>query len=496
MSDRSVSLPPGVDRPIRLLVVDDETAALSVIPEALRDGLEDMGWNQLTIDVAESGEQALEVAGDGPLDLLVADVVMPGIDGIETYVQLKDRFPHLSCVVMTAHAPQHITPIRALRSGAADYVPKPVDPDYLVTTCHRQLVLGHLRREVEDQQRLLEAIISSVDTGVLAVRGEDVLCMNEAAESLLGTGDAPWERLGPLSTGPDQGPQSKELIVESPEGGQRVVHVVSSPMVDPNGHHNGDVWVFRDVTHLVETKQSESFKQMAAIAAHEMKNSVTGLRLITQHLVAQLDAGQLEVESSRRMATLILDSVDRLDRFARSFLGFSRIPEPAPTTVDPNTLIHEALSVYNREKGLPEWVNIETDLAAELPAVHADRDLLFQVFQNLILNAVEAMEEQGQGMIMLTSRLSEQADEYVELIVKDSGPGIPAEMQSQIFEPNCTTREAGTGLGLVIVRQIVRKHGGQVSVRSAPPDGAAFSVFLPVAAVDESLRPQHDKEGK
>ena len=75
-------------------------------------------------------------------------------------------------------------------------------------------------------------------------------------------------------------------------------------------------------------------------------------------------------------------------------------------------------------------------------------------------------------------------------------PGIPEELQSQIFEPNCTTREAGTGLGLVIVRQIVRKHGGRGSVRSVPPDGAAFSVLLKVAAVDESRRPQHDEEEK
>jgi len=477
---------------VRLLVVDDEPAALAVIPETLRDGLEDLGWTDVVIDVAESGEQALEIASDGPLDLLVADVVMPGIDGIETYARLKERFPHLSCVVMTAHAPQHVTPIRALREGAADYVPKPIDPEYLVTTCHRQLTLGCLRTSLDSHRVLIEAVLASVDTGVLAIQGGRILCVNDRAKALLGEDEQTMmERVGMLNDAPlvpghsnDAGTRVHQWQVDHDDGQTQLFHVVSSPMLDGNGARNGDVVVFRDVTHFAAQKQSESFKQMAAIAAHEMKNSVTGLRLITQHLTAQLETGTVEVASSKRMASIILDSVERLDRFARSFLGFSRIPDPMPVSVPAQDLVQEALSIYGQQTGLPDWVELKTEFAENLPHVAADCDLMFQVLQNLVLNAVEAMESAGEGTLTLTTGQSPADESQVTIAVQDTGPGVPPDMLKSIFEPNVTTREAGTGLGLVIVKEIVRKHAGQITLRSEPGQGACFTVSLP--AVDKT----------
>ncbi len=476
-------------RSVRLLVVDDEPAALAVIPETLQEGLEDLGWTEVVIDVACSGEDALTVAGEAPLDLLVADVVMPGIDGIETYARLKERYPNLACVVMTAHAPEHITPIRALREGAADYVPKPIDPEYLVTTCHRQLTLGGLRTSLDANRKLLEAIVSSVDTAVVAIQDERVVCVNSSATDLLGDDEAVlMERLTDLNEAPLVPGHSKEDAVcvrqwewEHDTGERKMFHVVSSPMRDANGLTNGDVVVFRDVTHFAAQQQSESFKQMAAIAAHEMKNSVTGLRLITQHLSAQLESGTVEVDSSKRMAAIILDSVDRLDRFARSFLGFSRIPDPIPAVVQADVLVSDALRLYGQEKGLPEWLTVRTDFADELPPVAADRDLMFQVLQNLILNASEAMEPMGQGSLSLVTHRESPASDFVSIRIQDTGPGVAMEMQGKVFEPNVTTREAGTGLGLVIVKEIVRKHGGHVSLQSTPGQGACFTVMLPIA---------------
>ena len=474
-------------RPTRLLVVDDELSALAVIPEALRDGLEDHGWRALVIETAASGEEALEVAAAGDaLHLLVTDVIMPGIDGIETYARLKERFPHLSCVVMTAQAPTHTTPIRALRLGAADYVSKPINPDYLVQTCHRQLVVHHLRAAVDEGRVLLDSIVQSVDTGVLALRDDQILCVNAAAERLLGPLDgSPTARLRELGLdtvrpGPGEtGPRAVDEVrlgagVESPR-----VNVVGSPVVDRTGKRLGEVLVLEDVTHFAERKSIASFKRMAAIAAHEMKNSVTGLGLVTQHLVARLREGRVDPDETGRMAEIILDSVARLDRFARSFLDFSRIPDPHVRSESPDALMAEAISLYGERKGLPEWVEVEQRLAGDLPAVQADRDLIFQVLQNLIINAVEAMEGTSRRRLRLETA---REGEWVRLTVSDEGTGIPGHMLERIFEPNVTTREAGSGLGLVIVRDIVHKHGGRVAVRSVPGEGATFDVLLPVAA--------------
>lgn len=477
-------------RPTRILVVDDEATALMVIPETLRDGLEDRGWTRLVIETAASGEEAIAIGSEGELDLLVADVVMPGIDGIETYGRLKERHPHLACVVMTAHAPEHSTPIRALRLGVADYVSKPVRPDYLVETCHRQLVVRHYRREVDESRVLLRSIIDSVDAGVVAMRGADVLCENSTAERLLGTTRVAdrLEELGLDRVRPGASEHRARHLddVRLPlaDGRMGRFSVAGSPVVDPHGRRLGEVIVLRDLTDLMERREVESFKRMAAIAAHEMKNSVTGLGLVMEHLVARLEDGQLDREETQRMARIVLDAVARLDRFARSFLGFSRIPDPALAPVEPNDLVRDALSLYAGEKGLPDWVQVTTELAEGLPTVQADADLFFQVLQNLILNAVEAMEGNRQGAIHLATDLVE-ADgvRRVRISVRDDGVGVPKHMHDKIFEPNVTTREAGTGLGLVIVRDIVHKHGGEVRLESRPGNGARFDVLLPI---DES----------
>ncbi len=485
MNERPEDLAALTSLPTRLLLVDDEPAALATIPDALADGLEDLGWSSLVVETASSGEEALEVAAQGDLHLLVADVVMPGIDGIETYARLKERYPQLACVVMTGHAPQRVTPIRALRLGAADYVTKPVRAPYLVGVCHKLLMVHHLRRAVDQGRQLLESVVASVDSGVVALKGDEVLLSNQAAERLLGGGDL-LERLDVLGlssarpaeheTRPRELPEVRLEVEGEPP---RSVAVTGSPVLGSGGDRLGDVLVLRDITHVMQSKAMESFKQMAAIAAHEMKNSVTGLSLVTEHLIARLEQGQLEPEETGRMARIILEAVARLDRFARSFLGFSRIPDPKPVQTYPNALISEALELYGQQKGLPDWVRVEQRLTEDLPLVDADRDLLFQVFQNLILNAVEAMESAGAGVLTLETGMEDART--VKIAVKDSGVGIPDHMMDRIWEPNVTTREAGSGLGLVIVRDIVSKHGGRIHVTSRPNEGATFTVLLPIS---------------
>jgi len=162
-------------------------------------------------------------------------------------------------------------------------------------------------------------------------------------------------------------------------------------------------------------------------------------------------------------------------------LGFSRIPDPVPVAVQAEELVSDALRLYGQQKGLPEWLTVRTDFSDGLPSVAADRDLMFQVFQNLILNAAEAMESMGQGTLSLVTSCDSSESEFVSIRVQDTGPGVSLDMQGKIFEPNITTREAGTGLGLVIVKEIVRKHGGHVSLQSTPGHGACFTVMLPLA---------------
>jgi two-component system, NtrC family, sensor kinase len=130
-----------------------------------------------------------------------------------------------------------------------------------------------------------------------------------------------------------------------------------------------------------------------------------------------------------------------------------------------------------------EKIRVELDLDPTLPFVHGDAGQLQHVLINLLGNARQALEEQGQGGV-IRLRTRKAGERRVLLEVKDSGPGIPQAIQARIFDPFFTTKPAGvgTGLGLSIVLSVVREHGGQVRVQSPPQGGALFQIEIPAAS--------------
>jgi two-component system nitrogen regulation sensor histidine kinase GlnL len=128
-------------------------------------------------------------------------------------------------------------------------------------------------------------------------------------------------------------------------------------------------------------------------------------------------------------------------------------------------------------------VNIQREFAAGLPPVRLDQDLCEQVFTNLLMNACEAMGEQGGNLWVRVRAVDDKnRDAGVVVEIEDSGPGVAAEMKEQIFNPFVTTKKSGVGLGLAIVSKIVDAHGGSVKLLSEPGKGACFRVMFPVAA--------------
>jgi signal transduction histidine kinase len=126
-------------------------------------------------------------------------------------------------------------------------------------------------------------------------------------------------------------------------------------------------------------------------------------------------------------------------------------------------------------------VRIETDLAAGLPPVPADRDLLARALGNLVANALEAMPDGGTLAVKTRA-----VGEGVALEVSDTGPGLTEEQRTRLFTPYYTTKKGGTGLGLAIVQGIVSDHGGRIQVESAPGAGTTFTLVLPVSIMAEA----------
>ncbi|MBI5212700.1 MAG: hypothetical protein HY957_04930, partial [Nitrospirae bacterium] len=191
-----------------------------------------------------------------------------------------------------------------------------------------------------------------------------------------------------------------------------------------------------------------------------------------------------ENTQDREDLKVIIDQAERCSRIVRGLLGFSRKTASEKSKVDINILLESTLSMVRNQA---KFHNIAFDVRLEkgVPEVTADPNQIQQVFLNLLINSADAMEERGR--VTIASRMvRDNSDKFIELEFTDTGPGIPENMLGRIFEPFFTTKPAGkgTGLGLSVSYGIIKKHGGQIFVKSEPAEGASFFIRLPIEEGD------------
>jgi len=228
-----------------------------------------------------------------------------------------------------------------------------------------------------------------------------------------------------------------------------------------------------------EARRSErlaALGQLSAGLAHEIRNPLGVIKGSAEMLNQKLnDSNPLASE----LAGYISSEVNRLSTLVTRFLNFAR---PLRAEVKPHSvgelLDHALKSVAELWQGGP--VKIERQYEAELPPVPVDEGLFEQAFINLIQNAYEAMGEKG-GVLQIGARQTNSGPGGVEIRVRDTGPGIPAEQREQIFNPFVTTKTTGVGLGLSIVSKIMDEHNGWLRLEDVPDGGACFVAFFPLA---------------
>jgi len=231
---------------------------------------------------------------------------------------------------------------------------------------------------------------------------------------------------------------------------------------------------------------ARSVTAMAAMLAHEVKNPLSGIRGAAQLLEQDMD------EAGRELTQLICDETDRIVALVDRMEAFSDDAPVRHAAVN----IHEVLDRVRKiaQSGFARHVRITEEYDPSLPPVHGDRDLLLQVFLNLVKNAAEAVPEAG-GEITLTTayrhglRLavpSGEARRHLPLMVAvgDNGGGIPDHLKPYLFDPFVTTKRNGTGLGLALVAKVIGDHGGVIEFESQPRR-TVFQVFLPVSTSAE-----------
>ena len=480
---------------VRILVVDDDAALLEALPETLRLRMEG-----IDVDTCDSAPDALKLIEKTDYDVIVSDIKMPGMDGLALLEEIKQRRPSTPTLLITGHGERELA-VAALRGGAHDLIQKPIDRDYFVASLERAIQLRVLDRQVVEQREALERhaeVLEHVGDGVFLVDEQGLIRLwNPAAAAITGLPEEAvvgrraeecipgWGAIAPLlhlASSPTDPDRLFEAFPVELDGRELWLSVSGVRFGD------GAVYAFRDLT--AERAVDELKREFLATASHELRTPLAAIYGSAMTLRRQ-DI-ELDDESRERLLAIVATESDRLARIVNEILVADHLDSGrlriTPGHIDAVELV---TTVVNAARVVaPPSVEIEVR-TAEVSPVSADPEHLRQVLVNLVDNAVKYSPDGGRITVHI-----EDLGATVRFLVSDEGIGIPASEQPRVFEkfyrldPNLTRGVGGTGLGLYICRELVRRMAGRISVESLPGEGSTFAVELPVATVaDGASRP-------
>lgn len=234
-----------------------------------------------------------------------------------------------------------------------------------------------------------------------------------------------------------------------------------------------------------EARRSErlaALGQLSAGLAHEIRNPLGVIKGSAEMLSQKLEASEA---LPRELAGYITTEVNRLSALVTEFLDFARPLHAQREPAEITKVLDRTLDIVaTRWKGKP--VRVERNYADLLPLVPLDESLCEQAFLNLVQNAYEAMEESGGTLRVEVRTATREGREGIEVLLSDTGPGVPKKLLEEIFNPFVTTKKTGVGLGLSIVSKIVDGHHGSIHVENGPQGGAVFTLLFPQEEVAEA----------
>ncbi|HLH29794.1 MAG TPA: ATP-binding protein [Terriglobia bacterium] len=266
---------------------------------------------------------------------------------------------------------------------------------------------------------------------------------------------------------------NKSLMVLANENKRKIVNMSVQRVGE--GDDAQFVHVFQDCAdlrtmeeRLVQSERLATIGRFASQIAHEIRNPLSSITLNVELLEDEVgEAG----DEARGLIRSVLKELDRLNDIVSEYLQFSRFPKPHLQRGYADNAIQELVANFKT----PPNVKLETALMSSSPELWLDERLLRQVLENLVRNGVEAIE--GQGAVRIETDV---VDRFFVIRVKDTGRGVPPEIQARLFEPFFTTKAHGTGLGLATSQQIIFEHNGHLVVESQAGKGSTFSILLPL----------------
>ena len=354
------------------------------------------------------------------------------------------------------------------------------------------------RLAVERERERLAIILARLSTGVIVVDRElKVLIANEAAGSILGvdfaaqagrpmpdlSGDARLRQfvaeLGVrFAAGREEWRDQLELPAVT--GSPRVLACACVPLSGEGTQERSYVIVFDDITQLLQAQRDAAWGEVARRLAHEIKNPLTPIQLSAERMRRRF-LGNMNEEDAKvmdRATHTIVQQVEAMKQMVNAFSEYARAPAMQVASFSLNQLVTEVTDLYRAQAGT---VEIRPGLDARVEAVEADRGRVRQILNNLLVNALEALEGVAGARIEVATGPGEvDGQPAAVLTVADNGPGFQNELLGRIFEPYVTSKPRGTGLGLAIVKKIVEEHGGRIEADNRPEGGARVRVMLPL----------------
>jgi len=477
-----------------ILLVDDEAD----IREVLKISLSDIGYEVLT---AENGANALNIFKNTDIPVVITDIKMPGIDGIELLRKIKRENPDTEVIMLTGHGDLDLA-IKSLKYEATDFITKPIDDEALEIALKRAFERIAMRRKIRECDRnraMYDVLINELIQEDILVIGSDyrVLDINETLLNKLGL--TRKEAIGrycyeithrqntPCSGEDHQCPlvqmletqrPSQETHIHKDKDNNNIYYSISSYPLFENGEVIGAIELSRDITADINTRKAmmqqdklASIGRLSAGVAHEINNPLT--TILTTAMLIQEDI-DIADPIHEELETITNETL-RCRKIVASLLDFARQTKPTKEHHNINKIVTECIKLTRKQAAFND-LTIVRNLSDEIPAMLMDKDQIKQAVINLILNATDVTDP-GDTITVSTQFIPQ--NKVVEIAVSDTGKGIAEENTDKIFEPFFTTKGNGTGLGLAITHGIIGQHGGVIDVKSKLGQGTTFTIRLP-----------------
>jgi PAS domain S-box-containing protein len=503
----------------KLLLIDDEPDILRVLSISLKaDGYE--------VIPALNGPEGLEAFARENPPIVITDIKMPGMDGIEVLEKIKALNPDTEVIIITGHGDID-NAIESLKYGASDFINKPVRDEALSIALARakekleikqklkeyttdlenkiEAATSELRRQTNFQIKLIR---SSNDGIVAADQNMKVVIYNPGAENIFGFAQAeviykmemtaflPAEIADQFHDSLSSHKGIKELpwhetsIVS--QDGRSIPVRFSGTRLQENGREMGTVAFFQDLREikrlekeLVKSERLAAVGQTVAGLAHGIKNILHGLK--GGSYLVDIGIKRDDTEKLKKGWDTIKRNIGRTSNLVMDLLSYSKEREPEYEACEPNQTVSD-VSALVADKAREHQVELALELDETIGEVVMDPGRIHEILLNLASNAVDAclFDEDLSKKWIVTLKTQKKPGNYIEFEVLDNGAGMSEEVLQKLFTSFFSTKgHRGTGLGLMVTRKLIEEHDGRIAVTSRLDEGTKFIVRLPYTTADD-----------